>query len=130
MAGADTILRGSCNCGGVTFTVRNPRPEIAACHCGQCRKQSGHHWASSTAADEDFDITGEVRWYRASDTAKRGFCPTCGCFLFWKADSEPFSSFSMGVIDGPSGLHLSRHIFTAYKGDYYDITDGVPQRED
>lgn len=122
------MLTGSCNCKSVTFTVENVM-RSSACHCGQCRKQSGHHWASGLAADNDVSISGDVRWYRSSDVAKRGFCPTCGSFLFWKMDSEPKISFSLGTIDGDTGLALDRHIFTADKGDYYDIADNVPQRE-
>ncbi len=124
------MLKGSCNCGAVTFTVTNGGQSVTACHCGQCRKQSGHHWASGQAPIADFRIEGEPRWYQASNTAKRGFCPTCGSFLFWKAHDEDAMSFSLGAIDGPTGLHLQKHIFTAFKGDYYDIADGVPQRED
>lgn len=123
-----TTLSGSCNCKSVTFTVRKPRAGVAACHCSQCRKQSGHHWASSDAEEADFDISGDVRWFEASPTAKRGFCPVCGTFLFWKAHDESKMSFSAGTIDGPTGLHLARHIFVADKGDYYDITDDLPQR--
>ena len=122
------MLTGSCNCGAVTFSVKNVI-RASACHCTQCRKQSGHHWASGLVADEDLETNGEVRWYASSDFAHRGFCPTCGSFLFWKMDSEPKISFSMGLIDGPSGIRLERHIFTADKGDYYDIADDVPQRE-
>ena len=120
------MLTGSCNCKAVTFTVE-PNDRTAACHCGQCRKQSGHYWASGSAPVTAFDISGDVRWYAASDTAQRGFCPTCGCFLFWKHNDEDEMSFSLGVIDGPTGLTLSRHIFTRWKGDYYDLADGVPQ---
>ncbi|WP_415919341.1 GFA family protein [Tateyamaria sp. SN6-1] len=122
------MLTGSCNCGAVSFTVAHTE-RCSACHCGQCRKQSGHHWASGLARDSDVAITGPVQWYASSDTAQRGFCGTCGCFLFWKMDGEPKISFSLGTIDGPTGLSLDRHIFTADKGDYYDIADNIPQRE-
>lgn len=121
------MIKGSCNCKGVIFTVA-PLEGTSACHCGQCRKQSGHHWASGEGKVTDFEITGEVRWFAASDMAKRGFCPTCGCFLFWKHNDEDKMSFSLGLIDGPTGLRLQRHIFVADKGDYYDIADGLPQR--
>lgn len=121
------MLTGSCNCTSVTFTVKTVI-RTSACHCGQCRKHSGHHWASGLAADKDVAIAGYVRWYRSSDAARRGFCPTCGSFLFWKMDSEPKISFSLGTIDGDTGLTLDRHIFTADKGDYYDIADNAPQR--
>jgi len=121
-------LQGTCNCGAVRFTVAAD-DRATACHCGQCRKQSGHHWASGTGLTTDFDITGEVRWFQASDIAKRGFCPTCGCFLFWKHHDEDKMSFSLGVIDGDTGLSLQRHIFTEWKGDYYAIAAGVRQRK-
>ena len=124
-----TILSGSCNCGAVRFTLK-PEDRATACHCGQCRKQSGSYWMSGQTHMDDLTVTGELRWYEASPTAKRGFCPTCGCWLFWKAHDEDKISYSLGVIDGDTGLKLQRHIFTGDKGDYYDIADGAPQRVD
>ncbi|MEP6068399.1 MAG: GFA family protein [Paracoccaceae bacterium] len=123
-----TKLLGSCNCGRVKFSVYSDGERNSACHCGQCRKQSGHHWASGYAAITDFEITGEAQWYEASQQAKRGFCPTCGCFLFWKAHDEDGMSFSLGAIDGPTGQRIKKHIFTADKGDYYDLSDDIPQQ--
>jgi hypothetical protein len=35
----------------------------------------------------------------------------------------------MGAFDDPTGTRLHMHIFTAEKGDYYDIADGLPQHE-
>lgn len=123
------MLSGSCLCGDVSFTVNGPLGRATACHCGQCRKQSGHHWASSSAAESDITITGPVKWYAASDTAKRGFCPECGSFLFWAAHDEDTMSFSLGGLDAPTGLKLQSHIFVADKGDYYEIADGLPQHD-
>ncbi|MFT6675002.1 MAG: hypothetical protein ACJAVM_001188 [Sulfitobacter sp.] len=125
----DPVLHGSCNCGAVSFTVAGGGQSVSACHCSQCRKQSGHYWASGYAPLANYTIHGAVRWFEASPTAKRGFCPTCGSFLFWKAHDEDAMSFSLGVINGPTGLVLGEHIFVADKGDYYEIADGVPQRE-
>lgn len=121
-------LNCSCLCGQVTYRVK-AEGRVTACHCNQCRKQSGHYWASGQAEVDDFQIKGDVKWYAASPTAKRGFCPTCGSFLFWKAHDEDKMSFSLGQIDGPSGLRLQRHIFITDKGDYYTLDDGLPQKE-
>lgn len=74
-------------------------------------------------------IEGDVRWYNSSARAKRGFCPICGAFLFWKHNNETTISFALGAIDGATGLKLEKHIFVIDKGDYYDIADGVPQKE-
>lgn len=123
------MLEGSCLCGAITFTATGHARDPAACHCTQCRKQSGHHWASVQVMDADLTIAGAPRWYAASDSAKRGFCPTCGSFLFWKGAGDPDTGVSLGALDGATGLRLERHIFTADKGDYYDISDTVPQEE-
>lgn len=40
-----------------------------------------------------------------------------------------FWIFVIAAIDGPTGLTLREHIFVADKGDYYDIADGLPQRQ-
>ena len=122
------MYRGACNCGEVTFTVARVL-NTSACHCGQCRKQSGHHWASGNAREADVTIKGAPKWFAASDTAKRGFCGNCGSFLFWTAHDEDTISFSLGALEHSEGLKIDRHIFTKDKGDYYEIADSVPQRE-
>jgi hypothetical protein len=127
--GEKLMLKGSCNFNGVIFPVKDVGQSVSACHCTQCGKQSGPHWVSGYTDVNDFEISGDVSWFETSITAKRGFCPTCGCFLFWKANTEDGMSFSLGVIDGPTGLKLQKHIFVADKGDYYTIADDVPQRE-
>ena len=120
-------LRGSCLCGAVTFEAHGEPKGASVCHCGQCRKQSGHLWASAQVPDGDLVIGGVVNWFQSSEKAKRGFCPVCGSFLFWKHADDDHISFALGAIDGPTGLRLGKHIFTSDKGDYYEIADGVPQ---
>jgi hypothetical protein len=123
------MLKGSCLCGAITFTATGPARDPAACHCSQCRKQSGHYWASVQVLDENLTISGSPRWYAASETARRGFCPTCGSFLFWKGQDDPDTGVALGALEAPTGLRLERHIFTADKGDYYEIADRVRQEE-
>jgi hypothetical protein len=122
---------GSCLCGGVAFEISGDMTPPSVCHCSQCRRQSGHVWSSTCVPQQALTLTAQesLRWYAASTTAKRGFCATCGSFLFWKHNDEDDISISMGVLDAPTGLKLDRHIFTADKGDYYDIADGLLQRE-
>ena len=35
----------------------------------------------------------------------------------------------MGAFDTPTETKLALHIFVAEKGDYYEISDGLPQNE-
>ena len=37
--------------------------------------------------------------------------------------------FALGAVDGPTGMHLGRHIYVEDKGDYYDIAAGEPQED-
>ncbi|NKB52130.1 MAG: GFA family protein [Rhizobiaceae bacterium] len=124
------ITSGSCNCGGVTYTVRGQLREVIACHCGQCRKQSGHFYAATSASNMDLHIedSGSLKWYAASEDAKRGFCSECGSALFWKRNGGEHTSILAGSLNGDAGgIKLDRHIFVADKGDYYDLNDGLPQ---
>jgi hypothetical protein len=121
------MIQGRCLCGAITFRVTTAPEGTSACHCSQCRRQSGHVWASATVPADGVEITGEPRWYAASDEAVRGFCPTCGSVLFWRPMDRPTISVALGALESPTGLRLDRHIFTADKGDYYDISDDVPQ---
>lgn len=122
------MIQGRCNCGAIRFDTQAEPKGPSMCHCGQCRRQSGGVWSSAYVPVAAFRIEGQPRWYEASPTAKRGFCPTCGAFLFWKADDEDTISFALGALDMPTGLTLEKHIFVGDKGDYYEIADGVEQR--
>jgi hypothetical protein len=123
------MIAGSCLCGDIRFETTAEPLGASMCHCSQCRKQSGGIWSSAYVLEAELTITGPVSWYASSDTARRGICPRCGSFLFWKAQDENTISFSLGSVDGPTGLRLTKHIFVADKGDYYEIADGVPQKD-
>jgi len=120
---------GACLCGAVRFQVAGELPAPDACHCSQCRRQSGHFWASTDVPKADVTIEGDgnVSWYQASPKVRRGFCRTCGAFLFWEPIGRDKIAIAMGAFDAPTGTRLAHHIFTADKGDYYDIADGLPQ---
>ena len=122
------IHRGSCLCGQVVYSVGGPLRAVVACHCGQCRKTSGHHVAMTSAPRCAVEISGEPRWYASSGTARRGFCGTCGSNMFWDGLGENLS-ISAGTLDTPTGLGLVGHIYCASKGDYYEIADGLPKAE-
>jgi hypothetical protein len=119
------MIRGSCACGTITFSTEAKPVSASVCHCVQCRKMSGHCWASAQVPGPELAISGAVKWYRSSPRARRGICGTCGAFLFWQGDGEAEISFALGALDGATGMQLEKHIFTAEKGDYYQIDDDV-----
>jgi hypothetical protein len=122
-------ITGSCLCGAVRVEVTGDLAAPTACHCSQCRKQSGHFGAFTEVARSALSIDGaeRVTWFNASEQARRGFCSRCGSFLFWDPVGKDTIAIAMGAFDPPTGTRLARHIFVADKGDYYDIADGLPQ---
>lgn len=128
MSSDQVDISGSCLCGGVRFEARqHDAPEM--CHCSQCRKWAGHAWAAVGSKKLTIKGRKHLRWYRSSDDAERAFCAVCGSSLFWRQDGEKHIAISMGSIDPPTGMTLSGHIFTADKGDYYEIGDDLPQKK-
>ncbi len=66
-------------------------------------------------------------WYQSSKKARRGFCCICGASLFWDPLFRDWIAIAMGAFDTPTNTKLALHIFTADKGDYYEIGDGATQ---
>ncbi len=125
MSSGSSDLSGGCLCGAVRFRGK-PEGDAARCHCEQCRRWSGDTWAAVAMAGAQ--ISGDaLRWHRYSDQAERGFCADCGSSLFWRRIGSDQLDVALGCVDAPTGLTLERHIFTAFKGDYYQIADGLPQ---
>lgn len=126
------MKQGSCLCGGVTFELTGELRPSVACHCIQCRKTSGHYVSATQVGPDQLNITNAstLAWFQSTPEAKRGFCNTCGSSLFWKHNADKGAvSVMSGTIDGATGIDTAKHIFTAFKGDYYDIADIMPQSE-
>jgi len=123
------VRSGSCLCGGVQYEITGTLGPVIYCHCAQCRKTSGHHVAATRCPTGALTCAKDetLRWYRASDTAERGFCERCGGNLFWKPDHGRHISVFAGTIDTPTGLQAESHIYVADKSDYVEIADGLPQ---
>lgn len=123
--------RGSCRCGTVSFEVKGELPPPDACHCTQCRKQSGHFFASTDVKRQALTVKGadNITWFRSSEKVQRGFCSTCGAALFWDPIGKDWVGIAMEAFDKPTDTKLRIHIYVADKGDYYEIADGLPQNQ-
>jgi hypothetical protein len=123
---------GGCLCGSVRYEVRGTLRPVIMCHCTQCRRTTGHFMAATAARLADFRLLseGELRWYRSSQQARRGFCARCGSTLFWEGEGRDYLSIAAGTLNDSSGLAVAGHIFVGDKGAYYDIDDPAPQTRD
>jgi hypothetical protein len=121
---------GGCLCGAVRYRLNASLRQVSVCHCGQCLRWHGHAGAYTAVPKEALELLAgadQLAWYRSSDTARRGFCRSCGSSLFWQADARDHVSIATGTLDDTSGLRTVVHIFVAGKPGYYDLADDLPR---
>ena len=125
-------VKGSCDCQGVVFELIGELRDVVFCHCSQCRKTSGHYWAATQVSKGNLNLikATSLSWYDSSDKARRGFCSVCGSSMFYERKGIDKISVSAGSLEIPTSLARMRHIYVASKGDYYDISDDLPQFEE
>lgn len=128
------MIHGSCLCGAVQIEIEEPlehSPE--ACHCSQCRKQTGNYWTGINVRRTALQVRGaeSVKWYQSSEKVQRGSCSICGSALFWNPTIEGYkwTAVAMGCIDTPLSLKIAKHAFVGDKGGYYEITDDAPRSQ-
>lgn len=138
------LLKGSCRCGAVRFTVESHTPApYQLCYCSICRKQQGGGgYAINLGADfRTLKIAGkdDLGVYRAeirdderpqgeTSTGERNFCRRCGAALWlydptWPELVHPFASAVDTELPKPP---QRTHLMLKYKPSWVepDIREG------
>lgn len=124
----ETTVSGRCLCGAIRYTASGDIREVVNCHCGRCRRITGHHMAATGCDVEalELDDDGSLRWYEAGPGVFYGFCCTCGSTLFWRADARPgWISIAAGTLEQPTGLRTASAWWTAEAADYHDLDPSI-----
>ncbi len=127
------VAIGGCLCGKVRFEVHGELLSVVNCHCSKCRRFHGNVGAYTSTQRENLIMIRDegLKWYRSihdeTPNVHRGFCKACGSSLFWDPKEKKNISIAAGVLDAPTNLKTSRHVWVDQKGDYYKITDDLPQ---
>ena len=82
------MLKGTCHCGEVGWTLDAVPTSVTACNCTICRRY-GALWAYGYLG-HDIHTTGQTSAYRRRDSGDIDFhfCATCGCVTHFIACSE------------------------------------------
>jgi hypothetical protein len=129
----DSLLQGSCLCGGVRYAYRGTIDEISMCHCTQCQKAQGTAFAAvAPIARAGFEWLADaelLQEYRATPNKARVFCKRCGSPLYSARDDLPgVLRLRVGTLDTPlTGVPHRHHKFTRHKAPWFDLADGLPQ---
>ena len=126
------IVTGRCECGGVAFEVSAELRDVSNCHCGRCRRFTGHHMAATGAPASAVHIgtDASLAWYSPEPSVAYGFCRTCGSSLFWRSVDRPDClSICAGSLDQPTGLRTIEAWWVAEHADYHHRDPGLIEHE-
>jgi hypothetical protein len=99
-----TIYTGGCQCGAIRFRVEGELHDSSICHCRMCQKAFGAYYAPLVSA-RGAALTwtrGQVKKFRSSNVAERGFCGDCGTPLTYEAPDGV--ALAAGAFDDPGAL--------------------------
>lgn len=100
------IHEGGCLCGAVRYRARGEPASANACHCTQCRRQTGSALPAfaSWPRDRVELIRGVPTAYAATPRAERSFCASCGSTLFWSRHDSGEIDVFLGTLDRPERI--------------------------
>ena len=129
---SQTILKGSCLCGSVTFQVSGEPKRFYHCHCSRCRKATGTGHASNL-----FVQPGTLEWLAGQEQIRafkvpqairftNNFCGTCGSRLPRQAKDSDMVMIPTGSLDDEPTLKPQARIFSASRASWSCTGDELP----
>lgn len=124
------MLRGSCCCGTIQFTLASAPTMMGSCHCTRCRKVGASTLVFVNRGDFNI-VAGEdaVVTYKPEAPYKysRCFCSRCGTSLGEvTSDSDTFP-VAANCFDDELGIGIQFHVFVKEKPSWYSICDEAQQ---
>ena len=114
------MLKGSCHCGAVAFTVdADPPTEAIACNCSHCRRK-GFLLAFYSPDQFHLEQGGDAlkSYYFNRHAIEHQFCGTCGCQPFAAGtgpDGKPMRAVNLRCIENVDPDALSVHHYDGAK---------------
>ncbi len=116
--------KGRCLCGAVKFTAKNINNNVAACHCGMCRRWGGGPLiAVSCGIEVAFEGEENITVYNSSDWAERGFCKKCGSHLFYRLKEINEHQMPAGLFDNQGSFNFDLQVFIDRKPSFYSFAN-------
>jgi hypothetical protein len=124
-------ISGSCQCGGVKYTLLSEPNLIAVCHCKECQKLSTSAFSITAMVDASTIVfEGDMQeWSRSSDSGNVSFakfCATCGNRIYHFNPAEPEKiKLKPSNLSDTSIIQPTVHIWVSEKQDWYQIPENV-----
>lgn len=122
------MLKGSCCCRAVRFTVSDPPTTMATCHCTRCRKVGAATFVF--VRQQDFELLcggAHIAFYRpeAGYRYTRSFCSRCGTALGEIGTGGDSFPVPANCFDDPLDMRVRFHEFVAEKPAWLPICDAA-----
>ena len=126
-------IKGSCQCGQVTYTLNAAPKMVVACHCKECQKLStGPFSVTAMIAATDIEFSGVLKeWGRPADSGNRSqakFCPNCGNRIY-HFNPDDLSTVKLKLkpvnIADDRIFEPMAHVWVCEKQSWYQIPEGV-----
>jgi hypothetical protein len=130
---AKDAVTGRCNCGAVTWRIDGAALAVAACHCTNCRAQSGAAFSVNIVAkSREVAVEGPIKTFEDKATASgkpvlRQFCGECGSPIQSVITANPaIVALKAGTADAPGDHAPTIHVWTQSKLPWIEIPTNVP----
>lgn len=130
-------LIGGCNCGSIRYEISALPLLVAACHCVQCRRQSGAAFSVNLIVPASaMRVEGHALAWEDTNTASgspltREYCGRCGSPIRSVPSATPkLVAVKAGTLDDPSNFAPAIHIWTRSKLQWVTIPDYLPSFEE
>lgn len=124
-------MRGSCNCGQVTFEIDGNVGPVGQCHCSKCRKASGTSGNAvfyAAAASLVFRSGEDHVTHYADGGWGHSFCKLCGSPSPSLAPNGKIWFVPAGLMDDDIGHRgYAAHIFVGSKAEWVVLDDDAPK---
>lgn len=106
-------VTGGCLCGEIRYRITQAPQDTVVCHCRMCQKFSGSAFTIGSVYSTDAVVfsKGEVKYFKSSPFAERGFCATCGSSISYRPlqpavspEWEGWLMIECGTLDNPTAI--------------------------
>jgi len=126
-------IKGSCQCGQLTYKLFEKPKMVLACHCTECQKLSTSPFSvTAVVASTAIEFKGDLNeWCRDTDSGNKNhakFCPTCGNRIYHYNPADP-ATIKLKLkpinLEDSQIFEPSAHVWVCEKLNWYQIPKDV-----
>jgi hypothetical protein len=124
-------IKGSCQCGEITYELLEPPLMVAAFHCKECQKLSTSAFSITAMVNaSSVKFNGSMKnWSRVADSGNVSgakFCPSCGNRIYHFDPNDPDKlKLKPSNLTDTRIINPTIHVWVSEKQDWFQIPEGV-----